>query len=109
MDVLRHDALLFSLTKNADTNTSSPEALLDFAFSSSSWFPRQCEKARRPGLLSHQFFLLFLLFGYAFATLISIGSVLLEGMTYRRYNRACDVARLLPTACSSTSPTVSSR
>src|SRR4029077_8894662 len=47
------------------------------------------------GLLSHQFFLMFLLFGYAFATLISIGSVLLEEMTYRRYNRARDVARLL--------------
>jgi cellulose synthase/poly-beta-1,6-N-acetylglucosamine synthase-like glycosyltransferase len=47
------------------------------------------------GMLSHQFFLLFLLFGYAFATLISIGSVLLEELTYRRYNRARDVARLL--------------
>ena len=47
------------------------------------------------GTLSRQFFLLFLLFGNAFATLISIGSVLLEEMTYRRYNRAREVARLL--------------
>jgi cellulose synthase/poly-beta-1,6-N-acetylglucosamine synthase-like glycosyltransferase len=47
------------------------------------------------GVLSKSFFLQFLLFGYAFATLISIGSVLLEEMTYRRYNRWRDVARLL--------------
>lgn len=47
------------------------------------------------GLLSRQFFLLFLLFGYAFATLISIGSVLLEEMTYRRYSDWREVARLL--------------
>lgn len=47
------------------------------------------------GMLSRQFFLLFLLFGYAFATLISIGSVLLEEMTYRRYNKTREVARLL--------------
>ncbi|HEY6338814.1 MAG TPA: glycosyltransferase [Candidatus Sulfotelmatobacter sp.] len=47
------------------------------------------------GVLSRSFFLQFLLFGYAFATLISIGSVLLEEMTYRRYNRRRDVARLL--------------
>jgi cellulose synthase/poly-beta-1,6-N-acetylglucosamine synthase-like glycosyltransferase len=47
------------------------------------------------GMLGRQFFLLFLLFGYAFATLISIGSVLLEEMTYRRYTRASEVARLL--------------
>ena len=47
------------------------------------------------GVLSRSFFLQFLLFGYAFATLISIGSVLLEEMTYRRYNRWRDVARLL--------------
>lgn len=33
------------------------------------------------GLLSRQFFVLFLIFGYAFATLISIGAVLLEEMT----------------------------
>src|SRR5436853_6255469 len=48
------------------------------------------------GLLSHQFLLLFLIFGYAFATLISIGSVLLEEMTYRRYSDWREVARLLP-------------
>jgi hypothetical protein len=47
------------------------------------------------GVLSRDFFIQFLLFGYAFATLISIGSVLLEEMTYRRYNRRRDVARLL--------------
>jgi cellulose synthase/poly-beta-1,6-N-acetylglucosamine synthase-like glycosyltransferase len=47
------------------------------------------------GMLSRQFFLLFLLFGYAFATLISIGAVLLEEMTYRRYNKSREVARLL--------------
>jgi cellulose synthase/poly-beta-1,6-N-acetylglucosamine synthase-like glycosyltransferase len=36
-----------------------------------------------------------LLFGYAFATLISIGSVLLEEMTCRRYQHWRDVARLI--------------
>jgi len=33
------------------------------------------------GVLSRQFFLQFLLFGYAFATVISIGSVLQEEVT----------------------------
>ncbi|GAC1439001.1 MAG: glycosyltransferase [Terriglobales bacterium] len=47
------------------------------------------------GALSPLFFLEFLLFGYAFATLISIGSVLLEEMTYRRYNDWWEVAKLL--------------
>ncbi len=47
------------------------------------------------GLLSRHFFVLFLLFGYAFATLISIGAVLLEEMTYRRYSSWREVARLL--------------
>jgi cellulose synthase/poly-beta-1,6-N-acetylglucosamine synthase-like glycosyltransferase len=47
------------------------------------------------GLLSQQFFLLFLIFGYAFATLISIGAVLLEEMTYRRYSNWREVAKLL--------------
>ncbi len=47
------------------------------------------------GLLGHQFFLLFLIFGYAFATLISIGSVLLEELTYRRYTDWREVGRLL--------------
>jgi cellulose synthase/poly-beta-1,6-N-acetylglucosamine synthase-like glycosyltransferase len=47
------------------------------------------------GALSKSFFLEFLLFGYAFATLISIGSVLLEEMTFRRYSDWREVARLL--------------
>jgi cellulose synthase/poly-beta-1,6-N-acetylglucosamine synthase-like glycosyltransferase len=47
------------------------------------------------GQLGRQFFVLFLIFGYAFATLISIGSVLLEEMTYRRYGDWREVARLL--------------
>jgi cellulose synthase/poly-beta-1,6-N-acetylglucosamine synthase-like glycosyltransferase len=47
------------------------------------------------GVLSQQFFLQFLLFGYAFATLISVGSVLLEEMNYRRYSSWRDVAWLL--------------
>lgn len=47
------------------------------------------------GLLSRQFFVLFLMYGYTFATLISIGSVLLEEMTYRRYSDWREVARLL--------------
>jgi cellulose synthase/poly-beta-1,6-N-acetylglucosamine synthase-like glycosyltransferase len=47
------------------------------------------------GMLSHEFFLQFLIFGYAFATVISIGSVLLEEMTYRRYNDWQDVIRLV--------------
>jgi cellulose synthase/poly-beta-1,6-N-acetylglucosamine synthase-like glycosyltransferase len=47
------------------------------------------------GFLSRRFFLLFLIFGYAFATLISIGAVLLEEMTYRRYSDWREVGRLL--------------
>lgn len=47
------------------------------------------------GVLSHQFFLQFLMFGYAFATVISIGSVLQEELTYKRYNDWKDVARLV--------------
>ncbi len=47
------------------------------------------------GVLARQFFVLFLIFGYAFATLISIGSVLLEEMTYRRYSHWREVGRLL--------------
>ncbi len=47
------------------------------------------------GVLSREFFLQFLLFGYAFATLISIGSVLQEEITYRRYGNWRDVARLI--------------
>jgi cellulose synthase/poly-beta-1,6-N-acetylglucosamine synthase-like glycosyltransferase len=47
------------------------------------------------GFLSHRFFVLFLIFGYAFATLISIGAVLLEEVSYRRYSDWREVARLL--------------
>ncbi len=52
------------------------------------------------GMLSRPFLLQFLLFGYAFATMISIGSVLQEEITYRRYNDWKDVARLI-SYCSS--------
>ncbi len=47
------------------------------------------------GVLSREFFFQFLLFGYAFATAISIGSVLQEELTYKRYNDWEDVARLI--------------
>lgn len=47
------------------------------------------------GVLSRGFFLQFLLFGYAFATVISIGSVLQEEVTYKRYNDWQDVVRLV--------------
>ncbi len=47
------------------------------------------------GMLSRGFFLQFLLFGYAFATMISIGSVLQEEITYRRYSEWKDVVRLI--------------
>lgn len=47
------------------------------------------------GALSRGFFLQFLLFGYAFATMISIGAVLQEEITYKRYNDWQDVARLV--------------
>ncbi len=47
------------------------------------------------GALSWTFFLQFLLFGYGFATVISIGSVLQEELTYKRYNDWQDVARLV--------------
>ncbi|HZV59591.1 MAG TPA: glycosyltransferase family 2 protein, partial [Candidatus Eremiobacteraceae bacterium] len=47
------------------------------------------------GVLSKGFFLQFMLFGYAFATMISIGSVLQEEITYKRYNDWQDVARLI--------------
>ncbi len=47
------------------------------------------------GFLSEHFFLEFLLFGYAFATMISIGSVLQEEVTYKRYNDWGDVAKLI--------------
>lgn len=47
------------------------------------------------GVLSREFVVQFLLFGYAFATVISIGSVLQEELTYKRYNDWQDVARLI--------------
>ena len=47
------------------------------------------------GALSREFFVQFLLFGYAFATMISIGSVMQEEITYKRYNDWQDVARLV--------------
>jgi len=47
------------------------------------------------GVLSSAFFLKFIIFGYAFATMISIGSVLQEELTYKRYNDWQDVARLV--------------
>jgi cellulose synthase/poly-beta-1,6-N-acetylglucosamine synthase-like glycosyltransferase len=47
------------------------------------------------GVLSREFALQFLLFGYAFATVISIGSVLQEEITYKRYNDWQDVMRLV--------------
>ena len=47
------------------------------------------------GVLSREFCLQFLIFGYAFATVISIGSVLQEEVTYKRYNDWKDVVRLV--------------
>ena len=47
------------------------------------------------GVLDGALCLQFLLFGYAFATVISIGSVLQEEITYKRYNDWQDVVRLV--------------
>jgi len=47
------------------------------------------------GVLSREFFLQFLIFGYAFATVISIGSVLQDEITYKRYNDWKDVVRVV--------------
>jgi cellulose synthase/poly-beta-1,6-N-acetylglucosamine synthase-like glycosyltransferase len=47
------------------------------------------------GMISREFFLQFLIFGYVFATMISIGSVMLEEITFKRYNHPWDVCRLL--------------
>lgn len=47
------------------------------------------------GALSREFLVQFLIFGYVFATMISIGPVLLEEITYRRYSRWQDVSRLI--------------
>lgn len=46
-------------------------------------------------VLSRQYCLQFLIFGFAFATVISIGSVLQEEITYRRYKDWKDVARFV--------------
>ncbi len=47
------------------------------------------------GVLSREFFLQFLIFGHAFATLLSIGSVLQEELTFRRYNQWRDAVLLV--------------
>jgi cellulose synthase/poly-beta-1,6-N-acetylglucosamine synthase-like glycosyltransferase len=47
------------------------------------------------GVLNREFLVLFLLFGYGFATMISIGSVLQEELTYKRYQDWKDVLRLI--------------
>lgn len=47
------------------------------------------------GILSREFFIQFMIFGYAFATVISMGAVLQEELTYKRYNDWRDVARLV--------------
>ena len=47
------------------------------------------------GVPSREFFWQLLIFGYAFATVISIGSVLQEEITYKRYNDWKDVVRLV--------------
>ena len=47
------------------------------------------------GDLSRDFFIQFMIFGYAFATIISIGAVLQEELTYKRYSDWQDVARLV--------------
>jgi len=47
------------------------------------------------GALSREFLFQFLVFGYAFATMISLGAVLQEEITYKRYNDWKDVARLV--------------
>jgi cellulose synthase/poly-beta-1,6-N-acetylglucosamine synthase-like glycosyltransferase len=47
------------------------------------------------GALSPMFFAEFLLFGYLFGTLISVGAVVIEEMSYHRYNDPRDLVRLL--------------
>ncbi|MGB6482594.1 MAG: glycosyltransferase family 2 protein [Candidatus Acidiferrales bacterium] len=47
------------------------------------------------GALSRTFFIEFLIYGYLFAAMISVGAVLQEEVTYRRYNNWRDVARLI--------------
>ncbi|HEV2222597.1 MAG TPA: glycosyltransferase [Candidatus Acidoferrales bacterium] len=47
------------------------------------------------GMLSRGFFLEFVIYGYLFAAMISVGAVLQEEITYRRYNDWRDVAWLM--------------
>lgn len=47
------------------------------------------------GILSRTFFWEFLIYGYLFAAMISVGAVLQEEVTYRRYNDWRDVVRLI--------------
>jgi cellulose synthase/poly-beta-1,6-N-acetylglucosamine synthase-like glycosyltransferase len=47
------------------------------------------------GVLSQRFFIEFMIYGYVFATAISIGSVLQEEITYKRYNDWQDVLWLV--------------
>lgn len=47
------------------------------------------------GILGRTFFIEFLIYGYLFAAMISVGAVLQEEVTYRRYNDWKDVARLI--------------
>lgn len=46
-------------------------------------------------VLSYAFFLYFFCFGLLFGALLSMGAVLIEEITYRRYNHIGDVARLI--------------
>ncbi|HLW83390.1 MAG TPA: glycosyltransferase [Candidatus Acidoferrales bacterium] len=47
------------------------------------------------GALSRTFFVQFMVYGYCFAAMISVGAVLQEEITYRRYNDWRDVAKLI--------------
>ncbi len=47
------------------------------------------------GMLSRGFFIEFVIYGYLFAAMISVGAVLQEEITYRRYNDWRDVAWLM--------------
>jgi len=47
------------------------------------------------GVLSRHFFIEFMIYGYLFAAMLSVGAVLQEELTYRRYNDWRDVARLI--------------
>jgi hypothetical protein len=51
------------------------------------------------GVLNGNFFVEFLIYGYAFATLISIGTVLLGEITFRRHNRSRDIFILILFCC----------